>query len=423
MFTSSMRRVALGSLLLLGLSACARPATSPDTGAAPTATAQLAAPTTPSTTPTTVPALGSPSPEPAPPTSEPATPAPEPATPTTDSLPAPGAVLPADAPWVTIGSQVYAPGQAAPFDAVTEGDPAMVMGMVAAPDGSSLVYATMIEHRMRLVVRDLRTGGSRVVDAADADSFSRVSFSPDGTAIAFTSIGQERWRLIVMGIVSGEQHVIQEGSMMASADALPLPMVPVGWTEAGLFVERILYASDAPPRDLSLIDLASGEAMLVRADSHLQAIPAPDGASVVVIAGELPPGGQPSAAISRFDVATGSEVSLVPAQQALIRALRWSPDNAMIAYAAAATYESPETVVGVMNADGSNLRTIEAGRVRDLGWQDAATLLLLTATEQRRTMLQALPITTFDAAALQPVATFTAATEGAQPAQLLYVPR
>jgi dipeptidyl aminopeptidase/acylaminoacyl peptidase len=232
-----------------------------------------------------------------------------------------------------------------------------------------------------------------------------------------------------MGVVSGEQRVLQEGSMMASADAIPLPMVPVGWTDAGLFVERILYASDAPPRDLTLVNIESAEATPLREDSHLQVIPSPDGSSVAVIVGVLPIGQQPRAAILLLDIANGDERELVPEQAALIRALRWSPDSAQIAYAAAANYESSETVVGVMNADGSNLQTVEFGvpgfgyRVRDLAWQDSSTPLVLLVNDEGKLELHALPISSFDATGLRPLATFDAEPTGAPPAQILYAPR
>lgn len=329
---------------------------------------------------------------------------------------------------VVAGEQTLRPG-ASPVAITPAGDPPGLYAAVAAPDGSALAYAAMQEGAVRLWLHELSSGTTTLLPAPVGDAVARAAFAPDGAALAYTLIGQERWQLLIYDRAAAAARVLAQGSMQAGAETLPLPLVPIAWTPRGLLVEQILYATDALPRGLTLLDPVTGETQMLRAGEHLQAISSSDGAQVALVVGQLPPGGQPTAALLRYEVATGAEHELLPQQQAMLPALAWSPDGTRLAYAAAPGYQSPEYVLGVIDADGANLRTLDlvqaaAGyRFLDLAWADPATLLVLVGASTTEIELWHIPLEHLETGAFSSVARWSLSAAPPQSPRIVHVPR
>jgi hypothetical protein len=205
-------------------------------------------------------------------------------------------------------------------------------------------------------------------------------------------------------------------------------LAPLGWTPAGLVVERIFWATDAPPQELIVVDPTDGSVQSLRNASHLQAVPSPDGSKVALVKGEVPIGGTPAFEIAILDIASGNETTIVLSRQGLVKALRWSPDGARLLYAMSETYDTLVTSVVALDADGSNQQQVDFGAtgfelaVHDLAWRDAETPLVLVTNQMGQIELNALPLDSFDATGLQSLGTFEG-DAGDQAPQILYVPR
>jgi Tol biopolymer transport system component len=205
-------------------------------------------------------------------------------------------------------------------------------------------------------------------------------------------------------------------------------LAPLAWTPAGLVVERIFWATDAPPQELIVVDPTDGSVQSLRNASHLQAVPSPDGSKVALVKGEVPIGGTPAFEIAILDIASGNETTIVLSRQGLVKALRWSPDGARLLYAMSETYDTLVTSVVALDADGSNQQQVDFGAtgfelaVHDLAWRDAETPLVLVTNQMGQIELNALPLDSFDATGLQSLGTFEG-DAGDQAPQILYVPR
>ncbi|WP_029215202.1 LpqB family beta-propeller domain-containing protein [Kallotenue papyrolyticum] len=403
----------LGAALALGLtlSGCAPVAPVSDAGANPPPEASTAVAQQPTPTPALATFTA---------TVEVPTPTPMLATPTPQPV--------TGEPLVIAGEYLLRP-EATPEALAPVGDPPGLYGVVAAPDGSALAYAAMQAGRLQLWLRDLRSGTATPMPADAGDAFARAAFAPDGSALAYTLIGQERWQLLIYDRAGDAARAVAEGPLQVSAETLPMPLVPIAWTPRGLLVEQILYATDALPRGLALLDPTTGEVQTLRAGEHIQAVPSSDGAHAALVVGQLPPGGQPVAAIARYDLDNGTERELLPQQQAMIPALAWSPDGARLAYAAAPGYQSSESVLGVLDTDGANLRTLELARAAagyrflDLAWADPATLLVLVGDTTGQIELRRLDLERFEAGAFNSVATWSLPAPPQQSPRIVYVPR
>lgn len=412
-----MQRIVTSMLGLLAgalLAGCAGGPAAP----APTAT-PTAAPTAPATS---TPVPSTPSPAPATPTSTPATPTPAPATPTPDAS---GAILPANAVWVgTSAGLITAQLGEATLDLGASGYTDLYRQMWAAPDGSSVAFIVNQPERSGLVVVDAANGESRFFAVGQIIT---ISFAPDSRSLALAIIEDQSWSLEALDLANGERRVIQEGSLIVRTAALPLIPAPVAWTETGLVVEAILYATDAPPQNLALIDPASGESRTLRAESHLRAVVAADGRSAFLVTGALPIGATPLNGLIHLDLVSGQETLVVTETEQLISALAPSPDGRRILYGAGADYGSGIERLVLVNADGSGEQRSEmsafseVGQVRAVAWRDNATTLALTSANGQLQGFVA-PAENFDPAQFQPLYDFGPIAPD-QTAAIIYVPR
>jgi hypothetical protein len=202
---------------------------------------------------------------------------------------------------------------------------------------------------------------------------------------------------------------------------------PIGWTPAGILVEHVLWATDAPSQGPFLVDPADGTTRSLAVDSYLRAVPTADGARLALVTGEVPIGGVPTMEVAILDIASGQATTIAPARQGFVKAMRWSPDGARLLYAAAETYGAQVTSVYVIGADGSGEQRVDVGapgfgEAFDLAWRNGETALVLVANEGGQLELHELSIHAFDPTGLKRLAVFDGAHPDGQD-QILYVPR
>jgi hypothetical protein len=396
-------------LLALALAACG-PAGTQNPTAAPAPPAATAAPTS---APTAIPtALRTAAPEPTiAPTAAPQPTSAPTAAPTTsaDPTPAPsGSALPNDVPWFQIGKEIHGDDELVNFE--QQGLPIPAFSIGVAPDGSDIAYTT---EAGKLAVVDTRTYANHLPAGEDIGDVVGYAFSPDSRSLALTVLGADnKWFLRTRDIASGTTRTIVEGLLYANSANDPLPLVirPIAWTPAGLVADQVLWASDAPARNLTLVNLADASSRMLRASDHVGAAVSHDGAKIAVITGRLGIGEPPQTGLSILDTASGQEQVVLPVAQRQIRQLRWSPDGARLLYAESPDYQAAATTIGVLSADGSNRQSIEVGAAggkvnyADVAWLDNQTTLLLSPEANDFFNLYALPLSAFDSASLTPLA-------------------
>lgn len=392
--------------LALALAACGPAGTS---GQAPTE----APATVPTSAPTLAPAqTEEPTTPPAPteaPTSAPVPTGAPTEAPAPTAAPAPTGALPSDMPWVRVGDNVYGDDEVLDFQA--RGLPVPIGRVHASPDGAYIAYTTQ---ESKLVVIETRTFGKVVGDEESATPIG-FAFAPDSRSLAVTLLDQQNnWRLRVLDLAGGAARTLADGKALASSgDDFSLVPMPLAWRPNGLFVQHVLWATDAPPQSIALVNPADGAVQVVRKDAHIVAYPSPDGGKVAIVTGMLRIGEPPSSGIAVLDLASGQERTLVPEAQRVVRQLRWSPDSSRLLYASAIGYESGMTTIHALGADGSSERSLDvgiSGSVRvayaDVAWRDGQTALLLAGEADGAAHLYALPLGAFEAAGLQPLAAF-----------------
>ncbi|HEU5012768.1 MAG TPA: hypothetical protein VFT66_09505 [Roseiflexaceae bacterium] len=415
-----------GALLLACLTGCetAQPS-APDTSA-PTSVAastEPALPPKPTVEMATQPAATSM------PTAAPTVPPTVPPTAAPTEVPTSTALLPADDIWVQ-SAHVVLPlaDSSAPLDFAQRGYPAPVYWPRAAPNGAYIVYGT---EQGGLALVDVRAGASRTL-VEDGTGVAGYSFSPDARQLAITTITDTNWTLHVRDLENNGAQVLRSGSTVLT-DTAPLPLVPgpVAWTANGIVVRNLLYASDAPPRDLTVINPShpsNTNDRQIYEGAFIDAYVSPDGSRFAVVTGTRPMGGGvPTTQIKVVDQQGKEFATIRDEQPGLLRALAWSPDGTMLLYALAPDYETPNVTLHLVHADASNAQELDlvaqgiSASFRDIAWRDNATVLLLTEGEQLQ--LDAVPVDNFSATARQPLRTFQDQHPGNGNARILYVPR
>ncbi len=85
---------------------------------------------------------------------------------------------------------------------------------------------------------------------------------------------------------------------MPTGDSPAKTLRPIAWTASGLLADRILWASDAPPHELVLLNPADGSIAPLRAGTHTQVAASPDGARIAMVSGNMAIGVPPTFAMS-----------------------------------------------------------------------------------------------------------------------------
>lgn len=426
MHTKHIHRAIGGSLLLaLALAACGPASTSSQ---APTLAAATAAPATqPTARATNAPApTSAPTAAPAPTVAPSAAP---PETPAAQPMPTawPDSILPADAYWIRHGEIIL--GDDETFEPAKRGLPIPAHQLTAAQNGAYLAYVGQDD---KLAIVDMRTQLSVIGANESLGQPVAMAFSPDSRLLALTLLDQNNiWRLQLRDLESGAMRTLLEGPIHANTpnDALPLLPRPIAWTPAGLIVEDILWATDAPPRNVGLLNPADGSRRVLREADHVGVYPSHDGTEVAVVTGALLLGEPPKTGIELLDVASGQAREILPVQQGLVRTIAWSPDNQTLLYALSADYQAPATTIYARNPDGAGEQQLELGgpgskaSYADIAWQNNQAALLLSPEADGYAHMYRLPLDAFDSTGLQPLAAFPYDRASQAPIEIVYAPK
>jgi hypothetical protein len=288
------------------------------------------------------------------------------------ATPAPTSLLPNDVPWVQSAGTIFADDES--FELAKHGLPAPAYNFVAAPDGTMVAYASQQGH---LIVADVRTGQA-IVDDNQSIMPTNFVFSPDSGALAY---GTAEGELSLIELPSGTRQPIALEKESALQDPPTTTLMPIAWTNDGLYTQQVIWGSDAPPQGIVRVDTRTGATTEITDKQHYGTAIAPDGKSIALITGSMPLGDQPTTGITLLNVATGQTTQPVAEQPQIIRGLRWSPDGARMLYAVGSGYEASDTRLQVL-AVGGPASTSGDGLViqsyRDIGWSNTTTPIVLT---------------------------------------------
>jgi hypothetical protein len=386
------RHIGAALLITLALVAC-----DPVISTGPASTQATMVPPAPTQAPTSAPpATAMPAPTPVTTPTETAMPAPT-ILPTALISPTPvmEVLLPNDVPWVFRAGIIYGDDESLDFQ--QRGYSAPGWNLRAAPNGDYIAY---ISQQDQLVVIDMRNGTQITPEQRDIH-VAGFAFAPDSRALAYRVVDGP---LQILDLPSEQKRSISE-----PPTDRPLLLSPVAWSPAGLVVERLLWGSDALPQGLALIEPVSGTISPLREREHLRAVPSPNGRRIALVTGSVPIGGAPKAAITLLDIASGTETTIVPERQQVIKALHWSPGESRLLYAESVEYQSTITTLHVLNSDATPELVLELGgkeggpTFTDAVWRNNSTVLLLSAEGGPRLQLYTLPLESFDIAGLQPI--------------------
>ncbi len=182
--------------------------------------------------------------------------------------PQPQPALPANVPWVHAGNRVIALAEGQPAVVLPSGTPTGgTFNVLGSPDGRYLSYTTTLPAtdgpRNQLVIRSVANGFERTIELGSSAIVLGTVWAPGGNQLAFGIINSQgfRWDLRIVDAASGSVRNVlaeQTGSVLQ----------PVAWTGEGLFTTRIIWASDAPPLGLQIVDPATGSVATVSDTAH-----------------------------------------------------------------------------------------------------------------------------------------------------------
>ncbi len=247
---------------------------------------------------------------------------------------------------------------------------------------------TQNPYKQELIVLDTTVANKRTM--AQGTALWSPRLSPDGRAVAFTSVQDQnpekaKWELLVQAFAATGPRVLLQGERKTPQDGLT-PLVPVSWSTNGLLVEKIIWASDATPQGLYLVDPDTGALKPVYEKPYVHAVPSPDGKQAILVQGQIGMGEvNPKLSLSLLDIASGQVKTVVPETSITFTSLHWSPDSKKFLYTIQPSTTGPATEVRVMNADGSNMQKLPLDvqwPLRDVTWRDNGTLLLLFVDPQ-----------------------------------------
>lgn len=348
----------------LALAACGQSATQPT---------QIAATAQPA--PTSAPTATMPPPTAAPTNAPTVTAMPQP-TLAPSETPTPSSQLPNDVPWVHSSGTIFADDESFVF--AQHGLPESGYNVATAPDSTMIAYISQQGH---LIVANLRSGQA-MIDESQAIMPTNFVFASDSSALAY---GTSQGELILLDLPSGTRHSIPLEQEPVSQDRPTSTLMPIAWTNDGLYSQRVIWGSDAPPQGIVRIDPSSGALTEITNKEHYGVQIAPDGTSIALITGSMPIGDQPTTGIAILDLVSGQMTQPVAEQPQIIRGMRWSPDGTRLLYAVGSSYDASDTRLRVFTASGA-ASSADTGLViqfyRDLGWIDNLTPIVLTITSE-----------------------------------------
>lgn len=270
-------------------------------------------------------------------------------------------LLPPDAPWILTSNRIIALAPGSPqldLPAKLLPDPSSgsrLEDFTIARNGSRIAYVE--DNAPEIVVVDPASGETQRFPQGDKGSWIwSPRLSPDGRLLAF-AIGNDkigvRWELRLLDLESGAVQVAQYTPYRG-------PLVPVAWTEQGLIAELILYATDAPPKGLFLIDPEGGAVQQLSEMFHLQAFATSAGTRFALIEGTWNIGEPPQHSLMVFNL-TGVATQIAPKQAGQIEPVRWSPDESRLLYARSPHYNQkvPARWLYIVPADGTNEQMLD----------------------------------------------------------------
>ncbi len=364
----------------------------------------------------------------APPTNVPDGAATEIPAPTTDAL------LPSDAVWVFADTAIAAAAPGTP-KIVLGDDPFMLnpQTIQAARNGSRIAY-TLSDNQgqIRFLTIDTRTGAQHVYASTPNMMIVGARFSPDGSQLAYARIDQSKqpdsWQFEIAGATPEQVRVLTQWVRSQPSDHLQ-PLAPMAWTPNGLFVEQLLWNSDAPPHGIARVNPIDGSAQSVVDTDHLRAEVSPDGLHAAELTGILPMGPDVDSKVTlkTIDLTTGQASPIVTDGEFWVALMRWAPDASRLLYAKQQDLSTPIYELVLTAPDGSGAVSVPLGEgglngiLHDAAWQDAKTLLLLMTTDNQLRLFQA-PADNVQADAPVELGTFEGGNLQGVPPRIVYVP-
>jgi hypothetical protein len=335
--------------------------------------------------------------------------------------------LPTNAPWVRTGNRVVAITNGLPTLALPQNPNGGPPNVVVAPNGKLIAYSEAIAADpaagQRLVVLDIESGARREFALGKSGLVFGSIFSPDSQRLAYSVVFSDtvgRYEFRVADLQSGSSTTRIQGG------AEPLPVV-VAWNRGGLFVRKILYASDAPPQGLFLVDLQNNRLQSVAEGTNYGAEPGPDGQQIALVMGELSIGSPPRTMLAVLDRASGRSTTIVPQRQQFIGHVAWSPNGNKLVHTRTLNNGAEPGSIHVTNPDGSGEQVINLesgpfpGRLQDLAWSGNNTLLLLVNDGPRQSSVFELSLSNFHPSQAKKLQTFDRSSDFFD--EFVYLPR
>jgi hypothetical protein len=311
------------------------------------------------------------------------------------------------------GSQIIAVGSSQVINLQQGAEPISPSPATISPDGSYVVYSENAPGRNGISILNLGTGQTEFIP----DATWAGQFSPDSRSLAYAMAGMNGSQLFVRDLQTGETRTVQQGGQQDT-------LRPIAWTDAGIFAERIIMFSDAPPQGIYLVDPAGSDVQPVHEQSYIQAAIDSRGSKAALVTGFLGMGTPSMAGLSVLDLAAGSQQEVVGQSQGVITHVLWSPDASQLFYAATTDFGVPARTFQVIDAVGSDGRTIAldelglTGALQDAAWRDQSTLLLLVGDAGAELRLYELSLDNAGAGVAHEVGTYGPLVQG-QTAQIL----
>jgi len=301
--------------------------------------------------------------------------------------PQPQPTLPSNAPWVHAGNRVVALAEGQPAVVLPSGTPTSgTSNVLGSPDGRFLSYTTSIPSadgpNNRLVVRTIASGFERTIEIGSASIFLGTVWAPDSHSLAVGVINQNsfRWDLRIVDAATGNVRTVL-------ADQAGSVLQPVAWTGEGLFTTRIIWASDAPPLGLQIVDPVSGNVANVIETAHYGVAVSPNGRRAAFVGGLLQPGSFPSTELLVLDRDTGRTATIVQRGAYYIGDVHWSPDSQKLVHSRLVEGAGAPMSLHVTNADGTGEQILPLGpggvpgSLLDVAWRSGTLQLLMSGLE------------------------------------------